>query len=136
MGRLTRGSWAENTGSFGAQFPRAVSTFLSSLLLLTRARVRAPSVCLDSSQPPPSPEPNCLSQDTDCIHPASLRPSPAASPAAAAGSAGSQASSRLPPLPSSLYLGITCSLSSQLGSYIKCQPPIVLFAYAVFSLSI
>ena len=31
---------------------------------------------------------------------------------------------------------ITCSLSSQLGSYIKCQPPIVLFAYAVFSLSI
>ena len=65
----------EHCASFGAQFPRAVSTFLSSLLLLTRAGVRAPSVCLDSSQPPPSPEPNCPSQDTDCIHPASLHPS-------------------------------------------------------------
>lgn len=52
-----------------------------------------------------------------------------------AGSAPSQASSQLPPPPSSLYSSITCSLNSQLISDLKFQPPVVLFAHLVFFLS-
>lgn len=55
MGRLTRKLGREHCEVSEPSSPGLVSTFLSSLLLLTRVESRAPSVCLDSSQPPHFP---------------------------------------------------------------------------------